>query len=602
MPSESNHIDNFFRRKETAAPADKARMELHWRQMQELLNVQPSSKPAVIINYRTILKCAAIILLIASIIFLIGRNTKEINNIAIKPSVKTSGDQSAKTSIAANSDTIIRTPVNAVKNQDLVQQKSIPDKKPGETKDQQSKTVLHPAEFPEEKLSINNPSLPIEKEEEQAKNLIALNKFFGLLKKEPQNFNIHTSKDTTIVCDEGTSLVIPSGAFQTLSGQPIEGVVTISIKEFYSIADIISNNLTTTSDGKPLITGGMLNISAEYNKQKVQLRKGSSLDVKMPTRIFNPEMQLFTAKETNINQKDYISAANADRSVIANSGLNWLPAGQQQLFFNEKKRMITMLDLQDNHNLTLFRMNKRIVHYVIPYDCPLTTTQMKQELEKRYSNQYDVIRVRRAWKPLSKKRRGTTYSNWYDDYGSRTVQYVGDSVRMPLSVAMRRKLITREDSLRYEAQFLKEYEEALKKRQAYNEFILIKDAYSFTITELGWINCDRFFKYSPDRVSEFYVKTPPGFEESYFASMLIFENNNSALMGSWSRGQVNFSKLPIGNRVNVICLAAKEGKMYSTVQQYTIDRNPDLTLKLEEITPEQFKEKLGRFGNVQRAN
>jgi hypothetical protein len=601
MPSESNHIDNFFRNKEAATSADKSKMEQHWKQMQELLNIQPASKSATVINYKALLKYAAIVLLIASIIFYIPTNKKETNNIAIEPSIKASSGQSAKTGIASNSDTIVRTPVNVRKNQNLAEQKS---KKHAETKDKESKIVINPTDPIEEKLSLNNQPLPAERKEDQAMNLIALNKFFSLLKKEPQNFHIQTSRDTTIVCDEGTSLTIPPGAFQTLTGQPVEGIVTISIKEFYSFADIISNNLTTTSDGKPLITAGMLNISAEYNKQKVQLRKGSSLDVKMPTRIFNPEMQLFIAKEPAYSnqQASYSTSLDITRDATASSGLNWLPAGQQQLFFNEKRRLITLLDLQDNHNLTLFRLNKRIAHYVIPYDCPLTTTEMKQELEKRYSAQYDVIRVRRAWKPWSKKRRTTTYSNWYDDYDSKSFQYVGDSVRMPLSVAMRRKLITREDSLRHEAQFLKEYEEALKRKQAYNEFILIKDAYNFTITELGWINCDRFFKYSPDRVSEFYVKTPAGFEENYFSSMLIFKNNNSALMGSWSKGQISFSKLPIGNKVNVICLAAKNGKMYSAVQQFIIERNPDITLQLEEITPEQFKEKLSWLGNVQRVN
>ena len=130
-----------------------------------------------------------------------------------------------------------------------------------------------------------------------------------------------------------------------------------------------------------------------------------------------------------------------------------------------------------------------------------------------------------------------------------------------------------------------------------------KDAYDFRITNLGWINCDRFINYPPGRLSEFYVNMPEGFEGTYFASMLIFENNRSAMGGYWNiNGKISFSKIPLGERVNIICLGAKNGKMYAAVQQFPVERNPNITLKLEEISPDQFKIKLTEFGNVQRMN
>jgi hypothetical protein len=42
--------------------------------------------------------------------------------------------------------------------------------------------------------------------------------------------------------------------------------------------------------------------------------------------------------------------------------------------------------------------------------------------------------------------------------------------------------------------------------------------------------------------------------------------------------------------------------MYAAVQQFSVERDPKIVVKLEEITPEEFKEKLSRFGNVQGIN
>ena len=168
---------------------------------------------------------------------------------------------------------------------------------------------------------------------------------------------------------------------------------------------------------------------------------------------------------------------------------------------------------------------------------------------------------------------------------------------------MRRRLITREDSIRYEGQFKKKLDDIIKRNDAYNEFVLQKRSYDFRITGLGWINCDRFLNYPSSRLAEFYVKTPEGYEGTYFSSMLLFENDRSAMAGFWDiNGRISFQKIPLGEKVSLVCLGAKDGKMYASVQELFVQRDPSIILKLEEVTPEEFKEKLQKFGNVQGIN
>jgi hypothetical protein len=611
MPSETNHIDNFFRRKESASTSDKSSMDIHWQQMQELMNIQPAAKPGKRISLRILLKYAALFIVIGSVAFFLLRNELKKDTTAVIPSsIEKQPELSAKSIVAPSGDSLVRTPVIA-KSKDKNQKVKI----------SKAVTLTDPddlAPLDKNLLPLNNKSLAVALDDKKPDNSAVFKKFFYDLEKQAEQFVINPTRDTTVTCKEGTKLIIPANTFQTASGQVINGPVTIAIKEFYSIADIVGNSLSTTSNGKQLATGGMINITASYKNEQVQIRNGSSINLQMPTRIFNSDMQLFSGVENSVGftsttknepklagrvnveakriEIDTIVSTFSSDSAIANfqSGMNWLPMGQQQLFFNERKKVVTLFDVQDNFQKVAYRKNKSVAKYLIPYDCPLTNEEMQKLMKDGFGKRYDEVKIRRAWKPLWKKNRGIPITDWiYDGY------FVGDSIQLPLNVAMRRKLITREDSIRYEAQFKKQYEESLKRYGANSDFIQKKDAYDFRITGLGWINCDRFLNYPPGRLSDFYVKTPEGFQDAFFASMLIFEQNKSAMSGYWVNGRINFAKLPLGDKVNVICLGAKDGKMYAAVQQYTVERTPSITLSLEEVTPEQFREKLRRFGNVQ---
>lgn len=620
MQSESNHIDNFFRRKEAASVPDDSNISAHWKQMQEMMNIHPVSKAAKTISYKLFLKYAAIILLVAGGILFILQNNKTKKSIAIKPSNEKINPSSSDTDRHTNTSLLPAQEISPeAKSVEGVKQtpekNNREDEVPGNKK---------PGSVSEKLLSPDNKSLVVIKDEIKHDNAGVFKKFYADIKKEPEYFKISTLRDTTVVCKEGTTVFIPANAFQTMSGESISSPVTLAIKEFYSIADIISNNLTTSSNGKQLITGGMLNILAVANNQPLQIKQGSFIDLKMPTRVFNAQMQLFTGVENSISfttvseekptlkgivntvtktlRIDTVRKESKSTSTFDffNQGINWIPAGQQQFFIDDQKKEVTLFDVQDNSRV-VYRKNKSIARYLIPYDCPWTTEEIQKTLTERYSKWYDEIKVRRAWKPWSKKRRVNEPIDWtswrIDEY------FVGDSVIMPLRIAMRRKLISREDSIRYEMEFKKKFDDAVKRNDAYNDFVLQKRSYDFRITGLGWINCDRFLNYPAARLSEFYVKTPEGYEGTYFASMLLFENSRSAMAGSWDlNGRISFPKIPLGEEVSLICLGAKEGKMYASVQQFFVERDPKIILKLEEVTPGQFKGKLSRFGSVQNAN
>src|SRR5688572_12027191 len=70
---------------------------------------------------------------------------------------------------------------------------------------------------------------------------------------------IINNKDTILSLPRGTRLQIPANAFSTAGGSV--HTIDISVHEYYSLTDIISANLTTTTADNILETGGMIYIS-----------------------------------------------------------------------------------------------------------------------------------------------------------------------------------------------------------------------------------------------------------------------------------------------------------------------------------------------------
>lgn len=120
-----------------------------------------------------------------------------------------------------------------------------------------------------------------------------------------QEFSINTSKQNIITGKNGTSFTIPPNSLVDENGKVVEGQVTISISEFLNPADAAFNNLTTLSDGKMLESGGMFSIKANINGQELQLKKGTNVEVLMPTINMQNGMNLYTAVTNNEGIKEW---------------------------------------------------------------------------------------------------------------------------------------------------------------------------------------------------------------------------------------------------------------------------------------------------------
>jgi hypothetical protein len=118
-----------------------------------------------------------------------------------------------------------------------------------------------------------------------------------------QTFSINPNIDNIITGTNGTKIRIPKKSFVDSSGQIITSKIEISLKEVLTKLDLVLGNLTTTYNGKPLETGGMIYIDAISDDKNLLLADNKSIQVALPTDSTLNNMSLFsgTQDSTGIN-------------------------------------------------------------------------------------------------------------------------------------------------------------------------------------------------------------------------------------------------------------------------------------------------------------
>lgn len=145
-----------------------------------------------------------------------------------------------------------------------------------------------------------------------------------------QRYIIDTKNESTIVCAEGTKIVIKAGTFK-------EDSVLLEVKEFYDMDDIILNNLATVSDGNLLETKGMLYINATSKGFDVKPSIPIDISMKNNEDTLNKDYKIFSGN----------SDENGNLNWTVNSNTSIKPTFYKRIIssgLNEKKRLQLYFD------------------------------------------------------------------------------------------------------------------------------------------------------------------------------------------------------------------------------------------------------------------
>lgn len=105
-----------------------------------------------------------------------------------------------------------------------------------------------------------------------------------------QQFSITPGKDTTLQTLHGSKINILAGTFAGTA------LVSVTIKEALTPAEILAAGLTTTSNGKPLRSAGMIYFNATADNKTLKLQK--PVKISLPNNYYDSAMQVFKGEET----------------------------------------------------------------------------------------------------------------------------------------------------------------------------------------------------------------------------------------------------------------------------------------------------------------
>ncbi|MGE5944388.1 MAG: energy transducer TonB [Flavobacteriales bacterium] len=432
------------------------------------------------------------------------------------------------------------------------------------------------------------------------------------LKKAPQTFVVDSKKDTTIVCKEGTKLVIKANSFVDANNRKFDGKINFAVTEYYKLSDMLLANLSTTSNDKQLETGGMLFIEAKKNNENLNLAENSSIDIMFPTQNKKENMQLFSGKwkdgimnwdlqpnQVKISKEPIVETIeveeNEERFEVPFAVIQQPPVypGCENLSKTESikcTREAISNFVQNNLNTSiagavglkgrqsitsLFKINKE--GNIVSIESRASHPVLQAEADR-------VISLLPKMKPGIQRGQEVTVR-----YSLPIIFKVdGSSGRTSIDNNIQISAIP-VDSI-----ITQNFENSLVKESSTRSMSTNVNSYILRTLNLGWINCDRFINGRTQRI-KYSLRDNEG--NKALVSM-IFKSINSVLPSRNINGIYNFGT--VGNNEDIVLIAIKKdnGKLYFDAVETKTQPNPDIQFNFKEVSIEELKNELNKINKL----
>ncbi len=146
-----------------------------------------------------------------------------------------------------------------------------------------------------------------------------------------QTFDIDGKQDNVVEGENGTVIVCPKGCFLNRKGEIVEDLVKIELSEALELEDMLLSNLTTTSNGQQLETGGMIYFNATANGEQLAINDDNPIRIEIPTTDKKPGMMAYKGIRDEKGNMNWIEPKELDDYLVTVdiNTLDFLPQGFQ---------------------------------------------------------------------------------------------------------------------------------------------------------------------------------------------------------------------------------------------------------------------------------
>ena len=121
----------------------------------------------------------------------------------------------------------------------------------------------------------------------------AFKELFQDIQPATQTFQVSTNQDTTLSTTQGVHLFIPAGAFTTLSGSPVEGVVEVQLSQAFNKGSWVANRMATTTQNELFEHLGAIHILAMKNDVQLKVSPSAKIRFDIPRSAADGSARLF---------------------------------------------------------------------------------------------------------------------------------------------------------------------------------------------------------------------------------------------------------------------------------------------------------------------
>jgi hypothetical protein len=388
-----------------------------------------------------------------------------------------------------------------------------------------------------------------------------------------QTFTVTSQTTTLLTGKKGLKVSVDPALLEKADGTPVDGVITVKIIEVTTPDELLKSNAATISNGRLLISGGSYYVGMECDGQQVRIKKKHGLQLHFP-KIKENEMELFYG----------------NRDVDGN--MNWKTA-DKPLSFDDMMRYTSYNPPYPSwERLPEFKSNYRI------YDSLSNKVYFEDKLMS-VKNMINILHQKGVDKNIDTIR--TTVRHEYSIPGRPNLVYYDTLNRYRIMTCG--QVEAEKDSSDRMIIVIRQHQEANRR---YNEkWSQFNSSNSFTgqlqkyyapaeVTQLGWINCDRFYN-SPQN-TDVPVEIPYTFKNPDVQYFLIYKAFNGLMSGRITKNekqQYILKDLPQGQAVTLVAFTKTNGQAYHYKEDFVIQRGKVLKPDFKAISAEEMKKMFG---------
>lgn len=151
---------------------------------------------------------------------------------------------------------------------------------------------------------------------------------------ESQFFEINADEDVVIEGKQGIIFTVPAGSLLSKGEKVVKGTVQVELTEALELSDMVFSNLTTSSNGELLSTGGMFFINFKQNEEQLVINKKRPIYVQVP-RKSDKNMMLYQGERDSTGNMNWVNPQKPIKYLVPVdlSALNFTPSIFEQTLF-----------------------------------------------------------------------------------------------------------------------------------------------------------------------------------------------------------------------------------------------------------------------------